>query len=124
MKNIIEITALQTDKVFDDPKTYYGNLFITKENGGFLSIDNSTGDAWTEFFHNRKIAEKWLLGEIDTETAYTLDSKTTITGWIETALLDVYDNLENIDDDRERDDLEKQIDFYLNQIIKTLKETP
>lgn len=44
--------------------------------------------------------------------------------WIETALQDVYDNLENIDDDREREKLEKQIDFYLDRIIKTLKETP
>lgn len=44
--------------------------------------------------------------------------------WIETALQEVYDNLDNIDDDRERIETEKQIDFYLDLITKTLKEAP
>jgi hypothetical protein len=44
--------------------------------------------------------------------------------WIETALQDVYDNLKSIDDDQERDDLEKQMDFYTDLLMKTLNETP
>ena len=37
-------------------------LFIVKENGKFVAIDNMDGDAWTEEFDTREEAEKYLLG--------------------------------------------------------------
>lgn len=36
-------------------------LFLQKDGNVFVAIDNSTGDAWTEEFKDRKSAEKWLL---------------------------------------------------------------
>lgn len=36
-------------------------LFWLKDNGVYVGIDNSTGDAWTEEFHNFTACIGWLL---------------------------------------------------------------
>lgn len=38
-------------------------LFVSEENGVFVGIDNSGGDAWTEEFQNELDCLKWLLQE-------------------------------------------------------------
>lgn len=35
-------------------------LFYLLDNGVYVGIDNSTGDAWTEEFSNLRQCEKWL----------------------------------------------------------------
>ena len=37
-------------------------LFYTKENGVYVGIDNTTGDAWTEDFKTLDACAKWLHG--------------------------------------------------------------
>ena len=37
-------------------------LFYTVENGVFVGVDNLTGDAWTEEFHDYWTCRQWLLG--------------------------------------------------------------
>lgn len=39
-------------------------LFIIAEPDGYVGIDNSTGDAWTEFFRHRRACVKWLCHEL------------------------------------------------------------
>lgn len=38
-------------------------LFCTMENGTYIGIDNSTGDAWTEEFKTEKECRSWLKSE-------------------------------------------------------------
>lgn len=37
-------------------------LFLTKEGGGWVACDNTSGDAWTEDFETRAEAVGWLVG--------------------------------------------------------------
>ena len=43
--------------------------FLTGDDaeGRYISVDNSTGNAWTETFTARDVAERWLRGEIEVE---------------------------------------------------------
>ena len=40
-------------------------LFLTKEGGKWVAVDNSTGDAWTEEFSQKRQAIQWLLGKFE-----------------------------------------------------------
>ena len=40
-------------------------LFLTKECGKWVAVDNSTGDAWTEEFHRKRQAVHWLRGKFE-----------------------------------------------------------
>lgn len=37
-------------------------LFYLKENGMYVGIDNSAGDAWVEDFYTKEGCEYWLRG--------------------------------------------------------------
>lgn len=51
-------------------------LFMAEEyDGSWTAVDNSGGNAWTENFRSKEIARRWLLDELDTETAYELDER-------------------------------------------------
>ena len=40
-------------------------LFLTKEGRKWVAVDNSTGDAWTEEFHRKRQAVRWLRGKFE-----------------------------------------------------------
>ena len=40
-------------------------LFLTKSDGKWVAVDNSTGDAWTEEFSRKRQAVRWLLGKLE-----------------------------------------------------------
>ncbi|MDE7244626.1 MAG: hypothetical protein K2O18_11735 [Oscillospiraceae bacterium] len=40
-------------------------LFLTKEGGKWVAVDNSTGDAWTEEFSRKRQAVRWLRGKFE-----------------------------------------------------------
>ena len=42
-------------------------LFIHRDKGKFIGIDNRHGDAWTEEFTTQKGCLKWLAGEMPRE---------------------------------------------------------
>jgi hypothetical protein len=37
-------------------------LFIAKEGGKYVGVDNRTGEAWTESFRTKRKCKKWLRG--------------------------------------------------------------
>ena len=39
-----------------------GKYWLSEENGKFVGIDNSTGDAWTEDFDTKQECIDWLEG--------------------------------------------------------------
>ena len=41
----------------------YLGLYWTKENGVYVGIDNTTGNAWTEEFERLEDCINWLMGE-------------------------------------------------------------
>lgn len=47
--------------------------FLVQEGDRWTAIDNTTGDAWTEDFAHRNIAEKWLNDDLETDEAHKLD---------------------------------------------------
>lgn len=60
---IEEITAERAEEIIE--KYEPEGLFFFTENGKYIGIDNSTGDAWTEEFETLEECEKWLKGEDD-----------------------------------------------------------
>ena len=56
---IKEVSSDEAGDIINNRKPL--GLFLQKDGNVFVAIDNSTGDAWTEEFKNRKSAEKWLL---------------------------------------------------------------
>ena len=36
-------------------------LFYAQDNGTYIAVDNSTGDAWTEEFSNHDDCTQWLM---------------------------------------------------------------
>ena len=38
-------------------------LFLTKEGQKWVAVDNTTGDAWTEEFSQKRQAIRWLRGK-------------------------------------------------------------
>ena len=40
-------------------------LFLAKENGKWVAVDNSTGDVWTEEFPQKRQAIRWLRSEFE-----------------------------------------------------------
>lgn len=38
-------------------------LFLARENGRWVAVDNRTGSAWTEEFHRKRTAIRWLRGK-------------------------------------------------------------
>ena len=40
-------------------------LFLTKEGGKWVAVDNSTGDVWTEEFSRKRQAIRWLRGKFE-----------------------------------------------------------
>jgi hypothetical protein len=59
-EDITKLTKEQASEVIET-RTPTG-LFYTKENGLFIGIDNSSGDAWTEEFKTKESCFKWLRG--------------------------------------------------------------
>lgn len=56
---IKEITAEQASKIICTRQPL--GLFYLLDNGIYVGIDNSTGDAWTEEFFNLRQCKEWLL---------------------------------------------------------------
>lgn len=56
---IKEVSSDEAGDIINNRKPL--GLFLQKDGNTFVAIDNSTGDAWTEEFKNRRSAEKWLL---------------------------------------------------------------
>lgn len=40
-------------------------LFLTREARRWVAVDNSDGNAWTEEFHSRRKAKRWLRREFE-----------------------------------------------------------
>ena len=40
-------------------------LFLAREGGKWVAVDNSTGDAWTEEFRLKRQAVRWLRGKYE-----------------------------------------------------------
>lgn len=40
-------------------------LFLTKEGRKWVAVDNTTRDAWTEEFHRKRQAVRWLRGKFE-----------------------------------------------------------
>ena len=40
-------------------------LFLTKEGRKWVAVDNTTGDAWTEEFSQKRQAVRWLRGKFE-----------------------------------------------------------
>lgn len=40
-------------------------LFLTKKGHKWVAVDNTTGDAWTEEFHRKRQAIRWLRGTFE-----------------------------------------------------------
>ena len=38
-------------------------LFLARENGKWVAVDKTTGGAWTEEFHRKRMAIRWLRGK-------------------------------------------------------------
>ncbi len=56
---IKEITQSEASEIIDKRKPK--GLFWLKENGFYVAIDNSTGDAWTEAFKTKKECFDYLI---------------------------------------------------------------
>lgn len=56
---IKEITSEQANVVIDTREPL--GLYYLLEDGGYIGIDNSTGDAWTEEFPNLRQCKEWLI---------------------------------------------------------------
>lgn len=54
----------QAMRVIDTRKPK-GLFLLPESDGTFTSIDNETGDAWTENFSNKEAAEHWLNERFD-----------------------------------------------------------
>ena len=49
-------------------------LYLLQEGGRWVAIDNEDGNAWTEDFQFREVAERWLWGDYDTDEAHEIDA--------------------------------------------------
>lgn len=60
MKPVItKISPKQAADIIDKRKPR--GLFYMLENGRYIGIDNSTGDAWVEEFSNLRNCKRWLV---------------------------------------------------------------
>ena len=58
-----EIKEITPDEMGEVIRDYSPRgLFLTKEGGGWVACDNTSGDAWTEDFETRAEAVGWLVG--------------------------------------------------------------
>ena len=64
-KIILEITEQEAEEIILTRRRY--GLFWVKENGKFIGIDNTSGDAWTEEFNDLEICILWLSSDISIE---------------------------------------------------------
>lgn len=66
MEKVIKITSEKAFEIIDarEPREPKG-LFYTEEDGVFVGIDNTTGDAWTKEFSNLTDCLEWLRGEYE-----------------------------------------------------------
>ena len=55
---IKKIKPLQAKSIIDSRQP--PGLFYSLNNGVYIGIDNSTGDAWTEEFPNLRKCKRWL----------------------------------------------------------------
>ena len=62
----LEIRQVSPKKLTDviNCRTPIG-LFLTKEGRKWVTVDNSTGDAWTEEFSRKHQAVRWLRGKFE-----------------------------------------------------------
>ncbi|MGL4573011.1 MAG: hypothetical protein ACRCVJ_18370 [Clostridium sp.] len=60
MKDYKEITSKEAETIIETRKPL--GLFWLKENGWYVAIDNSTGDAWTEDFRTERECIDYLKG--------------------------------------------------------------
>lgn len=70
---IKEVSSDEAGDIINNRKPL--GLFLQKDGNTFVAIDNSTGDAWTEEFKNRRSAEKWLLSADESLKKPTKDKK-------------------------------------------------
>lgn len=63
MREIKKVTNNEASEIIEtrEPK----GLFYTIENGSYVGIDNSDGDAWTEEFKSLSPCKRWLLGKFE-----------------------------------------------------------
>jgi hypothetical protein len=59
-EDITKLTKEQASEVIETRAPT--GLFYTNDNGLFIGIDNSSGDAWTEEFKTKESCFKWLRG--------------------------------------------------------------
>jgi len=55
---IRKITPEQADSIIETRKPL--GLFYVRKSGGYVGIDNSNGQAWTEEFRNLQKCKRWL----------------------------------------------------------------
>lgn len=58
---MLKITSNEAEKIIDTRKPL--GKFYFKEDGLFIAIDNSTGDAWTEEFKKKQDCFDYLNGK-------------------------------------------------------------
>ncbi|MHC1695107.1 MAG: hypothetical protein AB9835_10310 [Eubacteriales bacterium] len=63
---IRKITAEQAAHMFEtyEPRGYF---YVVEADGKYTGIDNSTGHAWTEEFHDFNEMTEWLRGGLEIE---------------------------------------------------------
>lgn len=61
-----KVTKLELQKIFDTGKPR-GLFYHGTQKGGYVGIDNRTGDAWTEEFKLVESCVQWLIGKAPRE---------------------------------------------------------
>lgn len=64
MIHLVRKTTLE--KIIDERKPV--GLFLIRDAGVWVAVDNSTGDAWTEDFRHLLTAILWLRGKFERTT--------------------------------------------------------
>jgi len=60
----VEVELVSDDAAISIIQTHLPfGLFICPDGDGFTAIDNSDGNAWTEWFQTRDIALAWVINE-------------------------------------------------------------
>ena len=60
---IQRVSPEQVQKVIRQYAPY--GCFLTREDGKWIAVDNSTGNAWTEEFRWKRAAVRWLHGALE-----------------------------------------------------------
>lgn len=57
-----KISKEEASRIIANPREAERGLFYLKEDGGYVGIDNTTCDAWTEDFATKEACLDWLHG--------------------------------------------------------------